>query len=93
MIDATGRLLALTLVAAGGAIAVLASGAPDRPVAPASARFQRAVGGLGTGPAIHPARCGRAFDGRVTPFCSWRHGAVPGADRSCPLHGPPVRVR
>jgi len=73
------------------AIAVLASGpqagAPSGPGS-AAAAFQRGVGGLGVGLAVHPERCGRAYDARVAPQCDWRHGAVPGADRFCPLHAP-----
>jgi hypothetical protein len=80
-------LLVLVIGLALGAAAVLAFGRSGGRSDEVRQTFQYSVGGMGTGPAVHSARCGRAFDMRVTPSCIWRHGAVAGGDRYCPLHG------
>jgi len=80
-------LLVLVFLLAAFAAGALAFGGGHPEPGARPIPMQRAVGGFGAGPAVHPARCARAYDGRVTPFCSWRHGAVAGGDRYCPLHG------
>ena len=86
MKSATEALLVTVIVLALGAGAVLAFGGAAQAPEPTPKSFQELVGGLGTGPAVHPARCGLAFDRPVAGSCSWRHGAVAGGDRYCPLH-------
>ena len=89
---AADRLLVVLVMLVVGAGAILVVG-PESAPRPEREMFQDTVGGLGAGTAVHPERCGRAFDGRIAPFCSWRHGAVEGADVFCPLHGPAVGAR
>lgn len=84
-----GPALVLALVAtlaAAAATTVAATSRRDAREAARSEGFQALVGGLGGGPAVHLARCARAFDVRLDDGCAFRTHPVPGGGAYC-AHG------
>jgi hypothetical protein len=54
---------------------------------PATAAFQRQVGGLGFEPALDLSGCAFGFDPRLEGWCTANVGALPGGACFCDRHG------
>ena len=78
------RLLLIATCARPLAAAAVVLAAP--PAHDGTVEFQRAIGGLGLGPAADTTRCRPMFDPRIDRACSWRFEPIPGADNFCPCH-------
>ena len=76
-----GAATALFVLAA--AAVVTCAGRGDAARAARGAEFQRLVGGLGLGPSIDLAQCGRSFDARIAGDCAERLDAAPGGVLPC----------
>lgn len=83
------RRLALALAAAAAGACALAADLARAPATRADlgSGFQRAVGGIGTGPGLDLAGCAAAFDAREVRLCPDRFGPVPCGTAWCPHRG------
>lgn len=81
------RAAAATVLLVASALVVMWSASRPRDVDTARGEaFQRAVGGLGGGPALALRPCASAFDGRVAEVCGRLLEPVPGGVHACPHH-------
>jgi hypothetical protein len=88
------RVAAVATVAVLAAACVLALGARRGSASTERAAwFQRATGGLGSGPATSLAPCPAAFDGGVAGRCAGDLDPVPGGRAYCIHHAGPALGR
>lgn len=81
---AAGVLAAVALVTAAAGVALWTEAV--RGDGGRAAEFQRLIGGLGFGPALHLDGCAAGFDPRLDADCAWQRGPVPGGRCFCPRH-------